>query len=638
MNKLYTNLIVRLFQIRTLFTRHIQCNDVILITCLSLLFLLIRGYAYGRVNHVSFIPAIYRLADPTFLAGDWYITSLISYHYPFNLFYSTLIHLIKLPILFFISYCLTLMLYIISIKKLSIILFKHNGPFYILFVLLMGWRNYGIEANALIHNNNFEAMFLAPPIAILAIAYFFENKMNKAFIFSAITTIVHILIGVNLFIILILCYIILYIRKPIQSMKKIFIPVLLYLIISSWQLIPALINAFKRAVDYKQFYINYLWFREPHHFILSTWGIGMIIFGLLCLLGLICLMKKEKGEIDKKSVIFVTIVLIGILIQYIFIEIIPIDFFARFHFYRMSIFVTMIAFMYIANYLYNIIDRSILFFLIAIIFIFGNDPLFGIMLVLLIELIFKKRYKILFFLIAVAAILTLTSDFLFIKATNYLCMFPFIPVILAVLLGTLLYFLRSIEIKKLKYNIVFIPLIILSVFTISTHIKEGLCYNINIHLTPQNKWEKLCFWIKDNTPQEDFFITPPYLYGFHLYAERSLLVDYKVPPVIETDIFEWKKRLEDVFRVDDVFSFRDRFRRYEFFKERYNSLSEEEIKHLGEKYNADYIIFEKPKQLLFEVQYETKDYIIYKIPVKIVKGLNNTTDILLAPHTNLWVN
>jgi hypothetical protein len=263
------------------------------------IFLLARGYSFGKVNQVSFIPAIYKLANPAFLNGDWYVNSLIHYHYLFNLFYAKLTQFMPLPALFLFSYCCALFLYIFSLKKISKILFREDSPFYILFVLLMTWYTGGIEINSLIHLNDFESQFLATPVIIFAIAYFFENKTTKSFILAGIATLIHLQMGINIFIILLLSYLILNFRSPSKMLRDIGIPVLCYLMISLWPAITVFKNLLATDVAWdNRFYIDYIKFRIPHHFILTFSKDSLLNFVLLCFLGFMGFVSKRKDNTE----------------------------------------------------------------------------------------------------------------------------------------------------------------------------------------------------------------------------------------------------------------------------------------------------------------------------------------------------
>lgn len=601
---------------------------LMLILWLFLIFLLLKGFAYGKDNHMMFIPSIYKMANPNFLNGDWYISALVPYHYLFKSFYASLMHYIELPLLFFFSYCAALFLYIIGLKKLSHTLFKQDGPFYILFPLVLIWHTFGIEGNMLIHYNNFESLFLATPIAIFSITYFFEDKMMKCFVLAGLVTMIHLQIGINLFIILLSSHVILNFEDPLKMFKDTAVPVLSYLVISAWPLLITLQGMFDaHNIGYNHFYIDYARLRMPHHYILSTWKRAIFYFTPLCILGITSFMNKKREDIDKKSITFITVILIGILIQYIFIELIPIDLIAKFHFFRMSIFVSMFAFMYFANYLYKLLDKekSFITLLLIIAVVFSQYALAAVILLSLTHLIrnkkifIKKRLLLFLLLIFLAAgsVITFKYKALYTIYELYPALLSkFNLLIFAIIIGSSLYIL-SMRVKKMKpilYNASLIPLIALSILTLNMHAMNGFFYNINTHINPENGWERLCLWIKGNTSRANFFIIPPYRPGFHLYAERKGLVDFKSNPFFERDIVKWKKRLEDVLKVEDAFAIEQKgWQSPGLMKERYNSLSENDVRTLAKKYKADYIIFEKPKNLPFKTFYEDKYFIIYAL-------------------------
>ena len=210
--------------------------DYLLVLSLSLLFLFIRGFHFGGGNHIAFVQAIRKLARPELYPHDWLIGSLIHYHYWFNLLYARLMRFMDLPQLFLISCLVATVFYVVGFRRISRTLFRTDGPFYLLCALLMVWPTFGIENNALIPNNQYEAAFLSTSLAVLSIAYLLEAKAFVAFIFAGLATIFHEQIGLNLFLIESL-YLIYMRRKDLRRLgKDLGIPVLAYLAVTGYPL------------------------------------------------------------------------------------------------------------------------------------------------------------------------------------------------------------------------------------------------------------------------------------------------------------------------------------------------------------------------------------------------------------------
>ena len=159
-----------------------------------------------------------------------------------------------------------------------------------------------------------------------------------------------------------------------------------------------------------------------------------------------------------------------------------------------------------------------------------------------------------------------------------------------------------------------IPLLTLVVLTLGTQFDKGIFYNIKLDLTVKNDWQRLCVWVKQNTPPDALFIVPPDLEGYHLYAERILVAEFKSNPWLEKDILEWKERLEALTKTDDLFRLPQKgFALRDYIKERYDSLEAEDVTRLAARYGARYVIFPKPKNLPFSVLYENGRYILFHI-------------------------
>ncbi len=51
-------------------------------------------------------------------------------------------------------------------------------------------------------------------------------------------------------------------------------------------------------------------------------------------------------------------------------------------------------------------------------------------------------------------------------------------------------------------------------------------------------------WIAQNTPNDALFVIPPRHDAFRLYAERSVIADWKTSPVLPNEVLEWYGRME----------------------------------------------------------------------------------------------
>ena len=113
---------------------------------------------------------------------------------------------------------------------------------------------------------------------------------------------------------------------------------------------------------------------------------------------------------------------------------------------------------------------------------------------------------------------------------------------------------------------------------------------------------------QENTPKDALFIIPPYLNDFGIYSKRATLGDWaEGSSIIYLDndyAQQWLERMKDLGwkTIWDAVT-------------GYNALSTETIAAVSRKYNAQYVVTEKPKTLDLPVLYENKGFMLYEVPL-----------------------
>lgn len=136
---------------------------------------------------------------------------------------------------------------------------------------------------------------------------------------------------------------------------------------------------------------------------------------------------------------------------------------------------------------------------------------------------------------------------------------------------------------------------------------------------PENKnysrWVKLQLWCKYNTFKEELFIIPPHREGFRFYSERGIVGNWKdgtlaiADPIFEKD---WLGRMRDLRCLDSSREFGTAEPPIRC-KEGFNSLTENDILRLAEKYDAKYIVIDDTKELSFKKLYSDGEFKIYRL-------------------------
>jgi hypothetical protein len=60
------------------------------------------------------------------------------------------------------------------------------------------------------------------------------------------------------------------------------------------------------------------------------------------------------------------------------------------------------------------------------------------------------------------------------------------------------------------------------------------------------KSDELYAWMRDKTPRDAVFLTPPEVDEFRFYGQRAIVVDWKATPMVPSEFVEWLNRLSDV--------------------------------------------------------------------------------------------
>ncbi len=53
-------------------------------------------------------------------------------------------------------------------------------------------------------------------------------------------------------------------------------------------------------------------------------------------------------------------------------------------------------------------------------------------------------------------------------------------------------------------------------------------------------------WMRDSTPKDALFLTPPGIETLRYHGQRAIVVDWKSNPIVPGEVLEWLRRLEDV--------------------------------------------------------------------------------------------
>jgi uncharacterized protein DUF6798/dolichyl-phosphate-mannose-protein mannosyltransferase len=119
--------------------------------------------------------------------------------------------------------------------------------------------------------------------------------------------------------------------------------------------------------------------------------------------------------------------------------------------------------------------------------------------------------------------------------------------------------------------------------------------------------DELYRWLREKSPKDAIYLTPPDLEGARFLGQRAIVVDWKAVPLIPTELLGWYERLCDV-TGREVKSAGD--------MGGYNSLDPERLAQIVNKYHPEYVVLRHGAERRFPdlpVAYKNSGYSVLKI-------------------------
>ncbi len=144
--------------------------------------------------------------------------------------------------------------------------------------------------------------------------------------------------------------------------------------------------------------------------------------------------------------------------------------------------------------------------------------------------------------------------------------------------------------------------------------RQGRDYSTGIRrlAEQQDSWVAACLWIRENTPPDALFTSPPGNEGFSYLSYRSNVGEFKINPDGPQYLAEWYARLRDLSGGELPMG--KGFANVHLLNRAYGALSYEQLSNLGKKYNAKFAILPKSSAVQMNVIYENEKYKIIELP------------------------
>ncbi|PIP33124.1 hypothetical protein COX23_00925, partial [Candidatus Gottesmanbacteria bacterium CG23_combo_of_CG06-09_8_20_14_all_37_19] len=346
----------------------------------------------------------------------------------------------------------------------------------------------------------------------------------------------------------------------------------IYLLISSYAIYNYLISYQNQRIDktsQDELFTIIGHVRSPHHYLPLTWNFDVYIkFGIFLILFMI-FYKYYYEEFDPKyrKVFNIIILQISILcfLSFVFTQLIPIYSILILQLFRMTV---------------------IVYWIFAII-------IYSACIKLSLYSKLHSKFKI---VIAFIPFFITTFSSTLLSSRSYI-FFLVISVIISLLI---------IKANNRIIKLFIIILILLNFSILHRHFK----FEFKQNYPYETKETQLAQWIKNNTPSDSIFLTPPDFYAFRLNAERAIIVDWLVIPFEEKGITEWIQRIKNVSGLENEPN--KNISEYKVLTG-YKKIDDKRLSYLRSLYNFQYVISENTFPLNLKIVYRNELYTLYEI-------------------------
>lgn len=320
---------------------------------LALLFLFINGYQFNSGDMCEHLPPIYQLQDPELYKNDFFMTHFnqtftVRQYYVWFVYALSLVIPIQILCFGLVIVCLFLTIFCwinINLHFSTSIVAAVLSPILIFFV----FYKFTIGGN-MIQYNMLTCSVLAKSLASLGLLFYLKNRYYYAFLILGIVTLFQVLVGFQLFIILIIisCF-----NLQTIGTKKLIFSACIYGVIATFILVPLAWRQLFANVNYDQKAYQLLMFKiiNPHHFLPSSFP--LIDYTKYCFIVILGIFLGNKSTRFSKHSFFVQFLIIQFILFTAYI--ICVQYFdmyttARFQWAKTTIWVTAFSCIFISIY------------------------------------------------------------------------------------------------------------------------------------------------------------------------------------------------------------------------------------------------------------------------------------------------
>lgn len=520
------------------------------------------NYTFGNNDHIEQLPIIYKFINTDYLINDFFVNSNSGFspRYYYTNLIAFFVKFINLPLLFFLGTLLSNIVISICMFLCGNLLFNDRRSNILAVILIMTLPIVSLGSDLVLFSSMFTPTTLAFPLILISFYFFLKKKIFYSLLITGFVSLFHVLIGFEFGILFLATSLLtdIFQKKDWISIGK---KASLLLVIILF-LLPNVIPYFQNNsfIDKNEFITILAYYRHPHHYILSEIltlkeSLKFVGFSFVFFVAYKKWLQKSPSSYLKiSSSILITLLALGIVANWIFIEIIPTKLFTTLQLLRLLNIVKFIFILVAANYLVKTIEekvydlKSILLLLIIILLVVYSEVSVVkiiVTLVLFLALVFiglKTRKAVSFTLFSLAIVATMYANQI-----------------------------DNVSLKKYQ--------------------KSYLSTSLN-----SNK-QNLSDFIRKNTDKQSVFLTP-HNFGFiRTESKRAIVVDFKAFPFQNNAMLEWYQRIEKCYGLAK-----------HDFERNYRNIDDQKILVLKELYNFDYAILYKDTFSKFPVIFADSEY------------------------------
>ena len=565
------------------------------------------GYSYGEPNHVVYMPWVFRRIDPALLANDWFANTTAAHPNAIR-FIVWAQQYLSIPAVLLILHVLSVFAVLWMGMRLVDLIFEDRRVFYVGLFLMLRWETTAPGANTL-WGNCLVPHNLAVPICLLAFYLVLKDRPIAAAAALGAATWVHIQLGALTMLIVGLGMLWRWRRTGFGRVVLagvVYLAVVAPTLLEQWTTYmrsPSILS----ARDY--LYLHAI-LRQPHHLIPSSWA-GSDWYRFFLVVALAAPAVIWRRRIDRQILTWVALIFALCVIGTVFVEVVPVKLAIRLQTFRQMIWVKYFALLYAARFLISVVDsRPWGEKLCALAVLTVQNYTFVGMCA---ALIFALRQSKLWLwgvglfgagmLAGVGMIATTTPGIpMFWHSFGISTRGLWVAPVTLALVGA-----------AVAWNRRFLAPALLSLILL---VRAGFGLpHFGYDQPAADDWVQFCQRVKGVTPVDAVVITPPYMAGFQLVAQRAEVANWKCTPMVEVELIEWKKRLNDLAGATDL-----RCSGWTWCASAlaggYAKLGEADFRELATKYKAQYVVTATPEQHLhnFREVMRLYGFTLYRIP------------------------